>query len=61
MEGSALPRKILNLIQETDRSYTCQIMNEEKLTQPIEIKSAMQQGCVLYPNVFLLLLLWLKC
>jgi hypothetical protein len=56
MERFGLPQKILKLIQETYRNYTCQIMHEGKLTEPIEIKSGVRQGYVLSPIVFLLVI-----
>jgi hypothetical protein len=51
MESFGLPQKILKLIQDTYRNHTCQIMREGKLTEYIEIKSGVRQGCVLSPVV----------
>jgi hypothetical protein len=51
-ERFGLPQKILKLIQETYRNYTCQIMHGGKLTEPIEIKSGVRQGRVLSPIDF---------
>jgi galactokinase/mevalonate kinase-like predicted kinase len=52
MERFGLPQKILKLIQETYRNYTCQIMHKGKLTESTEIISGVRQGCVLSPLFF---------
>jgi hypothetical protein len=54
MERFGLLQKILKLVQETYRNYTSQIIQEGKLSDSIEIKSGVRQGCVLSPIVLLL-------
>jgi hypothetical protein len=49
-------KKILKLIQETYRNYTCQIIHEGKFIERIEMKSRVRQACVLPPIVFLLVI-----
>jgi hypothetical protein len=51
-----LPEKIIRLIQEMYKNYTCQVEHNGKLSEPIIVESGIKQGCLLSPTLFLMVL-----
>jgi hypothetical protein len=51
-----LPEKIIRLIQEMYKNYTCQIEHNRKLSEPIIVESRVKQECLLLPILFLMVL-----
>jgi hypothetical protein len=48
--------KIVRLIQEMYKNYTCQVEHNGKLSEPIMAKAGVKQGCLLLPILFLMVL-----
>jgi hypothetical protein len=51
-----IPEKIISLIQQLYKNYTCQVKNNGKLSEPIIVESGVKQGCLLLPILFLMVL-----
>lgn len=46
----------LNFMQEMYREYKCQVIHEGSLTEAFKINSGLQQGCILSPTLFLIVM-----
>jgi hypothetical protein len=51
-----LPGKIIRLIQEMYKNYTCQVEHNGKLSETMIVESGVKQGCLLSPIFFLMVL-----
>jgi hypothetical protein len=47
-----IPEKIIRLIQQLYKNYTCQVKNNGKLSEPIIVESGVKQGCLLVYFIF---------
>jgi hypothetical protein len=47
MKIFGIPDKMIRLIQEMYKNYTCQVEHNRKLSQPIIAKAGVKQGCLL--------------
>jgi hypothetical protein len=56
MERKGLPRKITDLIKAQYTSFQCQILHNGSLSEAIECKSGVRQGCILSPLIFLMVI-----
>jgi hypothetical protein len=51
-----MPPKIMKLIQESHKDYTCQVTHNGKVSSPIETGTGVKQGCILSPTIFLIMM-----
>ena len=51
-----LPRKFINIIKEGYESFSCSVLHEGQLSDPIKTTSGVRQGCLLSPLLFLLVM-----
>lgn len=51
-----VPIKLLNIIKETYDGYECQVVHQNKLTDPFSVQTGVKQGCLLSPILFLMVL-----
>ena len=49
-----LSPKYIAIIQQLYEDANCQIIHEEKLTDPLQVQTGVRQGCILPPTIFLL-------
>jgi hypothetical protein len=56
MKIFGIPDKIIRLIQEMYKNYTCQVEHNGKLSEPIMAKARVKQECLLSPILFLMVL-----
>jgi hypothetical protein len=47
---------IIKIIKQTYEVYTCHIVHEGKLTDPIPVVSGVKQGCISSPTIFLMVM-----
>jgi hypothetical protein len=47
---------IIKIIKQTYEGYTCHIVHEGKLTDPIPVVSGVKQGCISSPTIFLMVM-----
>ena len=53
-----LPDKIVNLIQNLYKDTTCQVIHNNKMTEPFQVNTGVRQGCLLSPIIFSLIIDW---
>ena len=53
-----IPQSFITLIQQLYEGATCQIIHNGKLTEDFEVRTGVQQGCMLSPIIFLLVVDW---
>jgi hypothetical protein len=51
-----IPRKIMQIIKILYDGFKCKISHEGKLSDFIEVRNGVRQGCILSPTLFLLIL-----
>jgi len=51
-----IPRKITQIIKILYERFKCKISHEGKLSEFIEVRNGVRQGCILSPTFFLLIL-----
>jgi len=51
-----IPRKIIQIIKILYDGFKCKISHEGKLSDFIEVRNGVRQGCILPPTLFLLIL-----
>jgi hypothetical protein len=51
-----IPQKIVNLVQETYRDYSCQVVHNGQKSNPIKIYTGVRQGCTLSPTIFIIVM-----
>ena len=56
---SGIPEKIIRLIRTTYETSTCQVVHNGSLTVPFSILSAVRQGCLMSPFLFLQAVDWI--
>jgi hypothetical protein len=56
LKNYGIPPKIIKLIQESYKDYTCQVIHNRKLSSPIEISTGVKQRCILSPTIFLVMM-----
>ena len=49
-----LSPKYIAIIQQLYEDANCQIIHEEKLTDPFQVQTGVRQGCILPPTIFML-------
>jgi len=55
-----IPDKIINMLKVQNQGFTCQVLHGGTLTNPIEVKTGVRQGCLLLPLLFLMVLDWVS-
>jgi len=50
--------KVINMLKVQYRGFTCQVLHGGTMTEPIEVKTGVRQGCLLSPLLFLVILYW---
>jgi hypothetical protein len=56
LQEYGIPRKIIQIIQIFYDGFKCKISHEGKLSEFIEVRNGVRQGCFLSPTLFLLIL-----
>jgi len=56
LQEYGIPRKIIQIIKILYNGLKCKIAHEGKLSDFIEIRNGVRQGCILSPTFFLLIL-----
>jgi hypothetical protein len=56
LKNYGIPPKIIKLIQESYKDYTCQVIHDGKLTAPTETGTGVKNGCILSPTIFLVMM-----
>jgi hypothetical protein len=51
-----IPQKIVNLVQETYRDYSCQVVHNGQKSNPIKTYTGVRQGCTLSPTIFIIVM-----
>ena len=47
-----IPNKIINMLKVQYQGFTCQVLHGGTITEPIEVKTGVRQGCLLLPLLF---------
>ena len=55
-----IPNKIINMLKVQYQGFTCQVLHGGTMTEPIEVKTGVRQGCLLSPLLFLVVLDWVS-
>jgi hypothetical protein len=56
LQEYGIPGKIIHIIKILYDGFRCKISHEGKLSEFVEVKNGVRQGCILSPNLFLLIL-----
>jgi len=56
VQSYGIPWKIIQIIKIFYDGFKCKISHEEKLSDFIEFRNGVRQGCILSPTLFLLIL-----
>ena len=48
----SIPNKIINMLKVQYQGFTCQVLHGGTITEPIEVKTGVRQGCLLLPLLF---------
>lgn len=56
MKRKGIPDKLINLIKAQYTNFMCRVLHKGNLSDPIECKSGVRQGCILSPLLFLLVI-----
>ena len=59
LRRNGIPNKIVNMKVQY-QGFTCQVPHGGTMTEPIEIKTGVRQGCLLSPLLFLVVLDWMS-
>lgn len=51
-----IPQQIIDLIKSSYEGYTCQVVHEGRVSEPIPVTTGVRQGSVLSPALFLMVL-----
>jgi hypothetical protein len=54
-----IPEKLVSLIYNTIYSMTCRVAHAGQMSESFEVKTGAQQGCLLSPFLFLLVIDWI--
>ena len=55
-----IPNKIINMLKVQYQGFTCQVLHGGTMTELIEVKAGVRQGCLLSPLLFLVVLDWVS-
>ena len=55
LQEYGIPRKIIQIIKILYDNFRCKISHEGKLSEFIEVRNGVRQGCILSPTLFLLI------
>ena len=55
-----IPDEIINMLKVQYHGFTCQVLHGGTMTEPIEVKTGVRQGCLLLPLLFLVVLDWVS-
>ena len=55
-----IPNKIINMLKVQYQGFTCQVLHGGTMTEPIEVKTDVRQGCLLTSLLFLVVLDWMS-
>ena len=55
-----IPNKIINMLKVQYQGFTCQVLLGGTMTEPIEVKTGVRQGCLLSLLLFLVVLDWVS-
>ena len=55
-----IPNKIINMLKVQYQGFTCQVLHGGTMTEPIEVKTSVRQGCLFSPLLFLVALDWVS-
>ena len=47
---------MVKLFKEAYRGYACRVVHEGRVSEPISVQTGVQQGCILSPNMFLIVI-----
>jgi len=56
LQQYGIPREIIHIIKILYDGFKCKISHEGKLSDFIEVRNGVRQGCILSPTLFLLIL-----
>jgi hypothetical protein len=56
LQEYSIPRKVIQIIKMLYDKFRCRISHEGKLSEFIEVRNGLRQGCILSPTLFLLIL-----
>jgi len=56
LQEYGIPRKIIQIIKISYDGFKCKISHEGKLSDFIEVRNGVRQGCILSPTLFLIIL-----
>uniref|UniRef100_A0A8D9ADY8 Craniofacial development protein 2 n=1 Tax=Cacopsylla melanoneura TaxID=428564 RepID=A0A8D9ADY8_9HEMI len=56
LKDYGVPAKLVNIVKETYDEYECQVIHQNKLTDPFPVQTGVKQGCLLSPILFLMVL-----
>ena len=56
LQEYGIPRKIIKIIKILYDEFKCKISHEGKLSDFMEVRNGVRQGCILSPTLFLLIL-----
>ena len=51
-----VPKKLVNMIKNSYERMSCRVIHEGQLTKNFEVRTAMRQGCLLSPFLFILVI-----
>ena len=55
-----IPNKIINMLKVQYQGFTCQVLLGGTMTEPIEVRTGVRQGCLLSLLLFLVVLDWVS-
>ena len=55
-----IPEKIIAIIQQLYKRFTCQVIHSGSLTYPFPVSTGVRQGCLLSPLLFLMVTDWVS-
>ena len=58
LSNYGLPRKFISIIKALYDGFTCQVIHAGTLTEPLDVRTGVRQGCLLSPILFLMVLDW---
>ena len=59
LRNCVIPEKIISLIRCTYQNMSCKVAHAGQLSDNFEVKTGVQQGCLLSPFLFLLVIDWI--
>jgi hypothetical protein len=56
MEKYGIPKHIIDLVKQSYDGGTCQVVHDDRLSEPIPTTAGVKQGCILSPMLFLIVI-----